>query len=134
VIVVSDVIVDVTVVVEGEVIVDVSVVVDVTVVVVSWTVKEVEAEFPLVSVATTVWLPPAEVGTMNVAKNEPDEEAVMMEGEVIGVVASYFIVIMEYAVKPEPLTVTDDPRAPAEGLNKMKVLKIVVAELIYQGE
>ncbi len=64
---------------------------------------------------------------MKVALNEPTVEVATVEGEVVCVTPSYFIVIVEDAAKPVPDTVTVEPTIPLVGLNVIEALTVKVA-------
>jgi hypothetical protein len=74
------------------------------------TVKVADPELSIASVAVTVWEPAVEAGTANMTLTVPVPEVV-----VVMVVASNFIVTVELAAKPEPVTVTVAPTRPEVG-------------------
>jgi len=83
------------------------------------------------SVADTVWLPvvvPA--GIAKLALNVPDELVVIVEGFVVTVLLSNFIVICLFAPKPEPNTVIVVPAAPEVGDNVIAAPTLKVADTV----
>lgn len=98
------------------------------------TVKVVEAEWLLASVAWTVLLPVEDDGTVNEPENEPVLSVVIEAGVVVTLFELNFIVMAELAAKPWPDTVTDVPGSPLVGLMLIEAaltLKVAVAELPY---
>lgn len=69
-----------------------------------------------------------ELGTENVALNEPVVVVVTVVGEVVTVVPSYLIVIVEEAAYPVPVAVTVDPTVPLVGISPTDVVMLKVAE------
>jgi len=67
------------------------------------------------SVAVTVCAPFVEIGIENVALKEPIVEEATVVGEVVWVVPSNFIVIVDEAANPVPDTVTVVPVGPPVG-------------------
>lgn len=82
-----------------------------------FTVKVVWAEFllGLSSVATMLWLPGADAGTVKDALNEPLADEVITAGEVAITVESNFMATIELAAKLEPDSETVVPGTPFVG-------------------
>ncbi len=78
----------------------------------------------------TEWAPVVEAGIVNVALNAPAVDVVTVAGEVVTVVPSYLMVMVEEAAKPVPVTVMVAPTLPLAGLSVMEeiMLKVAVAE------
>ena len=68
---------------------------------------------PVVSVAEMRYAPVSNVGTVNVAENEPAESVVIVPGLVVTILLPNFIVTVEVPVYPVPDTVTVLPTFPA---------------------
>ncbi len=64
---------------------------------------------------------------MKVALNEPTVEVATVEGDVVCVTPSYFIVIVDEPAKPVPDTVTVEPTIPLVGFNVIEELTVKVA-------
>jgi hypothetical protein len=67
------------------------------------------------SVAVTVWAPFVEMGTENVALKEPMVDEATVVGDVVCVVPSYFMVMVEDGANPVPDTVTVVATVPPVG-------------------
>jgi len=78
----------------------------------------------------TEWAPVVEAGIVKVALNAPAVDVVTVVGEVVTVVPSYLMVMVEEAAKPVPVTVMVAPTLPLAGLSVMEeiMLKVAVAE------
>ena len=85
------------------------------------------AEFEEASSARTLWAPFVEAGTVNEALNEPVGVVEIDTGEVVRVVPSYLMVIVEDPAKPVPETVTVEPMMPFDELR-------VIAEMMLKLE
>src|SRR6266571_7105376 len=94
------------------------------------TVIEAVAVWEDASVAVTEWAPVVEAGIVKVALNAPAVDVVTVAGEVVTVVPSYLMVMVEEAAKPVPVTVMVAPTLPLAGLSVMEeiMLKVAVAE------
>jgi len=80
------------------------------------------------SVARTIWVPATHTGTVNVAVNPPVPEETIEVGEVIRSSPSKLRVIVEFAAKPKPATVTVEPTLPAVGFNEIRGPTVKKAE------
>ncbi len=69
-----------------------------------------------------------ETGTVMVAVNDPVVDVVTVVGEVVTVVPSYLIVMVDEAANPLPVTVTLDPVMLLVGLILMDALIVKVAD------
>ncbi len=94
------------------------------------TVKMLEAVCGDTSVAVTLCAPFVDTGVAKVALNEPMLEEATDVGDVVCVVPSYFMVMVEEAAKPAPVTVTVVAAAPPGGLSVMEAVTEKVAEAV----
>jgi hypothetical protein len=85
------------------------------------------------SVAVTVCPPFVEIGTENVALNEPIVDEATVVGEVVWVVPSYFMVTVDEAAKPVPDTVTVVAVDPPVGIRVIDAVTENVAEAVWEA-
>jgi hypothetical protein len=97
------------------------------------TVKVADAVFELASVAVTVWAPAVEEGTTKVAEKAPKADVVTVVGEVVCATPLNFIVMVEVAAKPAPVTVTVVPTGPWVGDRVIDEMTVKVAEAVSPG-
>ena len=91
------------------------------------TVKMVDAEFRLglSSVATILWFPDVDVGTVKVALNDPVADAVITPGDVTITLESNLMVMTALGAKLEPDIETVEPTTPFVGFAFIEGTKTV---------
>jgi len=67
---------------------------------------------------------------MKVAEKEPSVEDVIVVGEVGWFTPSYFIVMVDDAANPVPVTVTVEPIMPVLGFRFMEAVTVKIADAV----